>query len=343
MDGREPLISQRGFHYQTRMKSRKKKNEVYYLDTSSLSVKKVKVSLRQRVLKWFRYLVVAIFFFGVSALISSYFFESPKERQLSNDIKVAEAQYRYLSQRVEQLEAVLHDIHNRDQNLYRMIFEAEPPTPKAILRNNYNDFKDNAIAKTMVQTSERVDKLANDLYAQSISLDQIYELAKQKDERMRCIPAIYPVNKEKSRMSSGFGYRYHPIYKVLRMHTGVDIAAPQGTPIYATGDAKVEIAARNMPGYSGYGVVIRLDHGFGYESLYAHLSKLDVKPGQRVKRGDIIGYVGNTGASSGSHLHYEVIVNGKRVNPVYYFFINISPEEYLEIFEKSKEINQSLS
>lgn len=322
---------------------KKKRNEIYYVDTSSLSVKKVEVSLRQRILKWLRYLIIAVFFFGISTIVSSYLFESPREKELSNDLKVAEAQYRYLSQRVDQLETVLEDVHKRDQNLYRMIFEAEPPAPKAILRNNYNNFKGNTISQTMIETSEKVDRLANDIYAQSISLDQIFQLARKKEERMMCIPAIYPVNKEKSRMSSGFGYRYHPIYKSLRMHTGVDIAAPQGTPVYATGDAVVEIAARNMPGYSGYGVVIKLDHGFGYESLYAHLSKMDVTPGQKVKRGDIIGYVGNTGASSGSHLHYEIMVNGKRVNPVYYFFINISPEEYIEILEKSKEVNQSLS
>lgn len=322
---------------------KKKKNEIYYLDTASLSVKKVKVSARQRLFKILRYLVVALFFFGIAIFISINFFESPREKQLSEDLAAARAQYSYLSSRVDELEKVVSDVHSRDRNLYRMIFEAEPPVPKAILRQNYSSFKDNVISKAIIQTSEKVDKLANDLYAQSISMDQIYDQAKQKEEYMRCVPAIYPVNKNSSHMSSGFGYRFHPIYKSLRMHTGTDIAAPQGTPVYATGNGRVTVAANSPIGYSGYGIVCKLDHGFGYESLYAHLSKLAVRPGQKVKRGDIVGYVGTTGASKGTHLHYEVLVNGKHTNPVYYFFIDISPEEYLEIFEKAKEVNQSLS
>lgn len=321
----------------------KKKNEIYYLDTASLSVKKVRVSVRQRLLKGLRYFVVAVFFFGVALFVSINFFESPRERQLAEDLAVAHTQYNYLSNRVDELEKVVTDVHTRDRDLYRMIFEAEPPVPKAILRQNYSNFKENTIARAIIRTSEKVDKLANDLYAQSISMDQIYDLAKQKEERMRCVPAIYPINKNSSRMSSGFGYRFHPIYKSLRMHTGVDIAAPHGTPIYATGNGRVTVADRSPLGYSGYGIVCKIDHGFGYESLYAHMSKLAVRPGQKVKRGDIVGYVGSTGASSGSHVHYEVLVNGKHVNPVYYFFIDISPEEYLEIFEKAKEVNQSLS
>lgn len=321
----------------------KKKSDVYYLDPASLSVKKVKVSTRQRVFRFLRSLFVLGFLFAAAFVASTYFVESPQEKQLSKDLYVAETRYRYLSQRVDELEKVLEDIQNRDNNLYRMIFEAEPPQPKNGLYRNYTEFNSNQIADAIVSTSKQIDNLANELYAQSISFDQIYELARQKDKRMECIPAIYPVSKHTSHMSSGFGYRFHPIYKVLRMHTGVDIAAPKGTPIYATGDGKVTVAARNAPGYSGYGVVCRIDHGFGYESLYAHMDDLAVKKGAEVKRGDIIGYVGTTGASSGYHLHYEVLVNGKRVNPVYYFFIDISPEEFLEIFEKSQEVNQSLS
>ena len=321
----------------------KKKSDIYYLDPASLSVKKVRVSLRQRIFRWLRILFVVAFVFAVAFFISTYYIESPREKQLSKDLYVAESQYRYLCQRVDELEKVLGDIQNRDNNLYRLIFEAEPTHPQNALYQNYNEFSNNEIADAIINTSERIDHLANELYAQSISFDQIYELAKQKDRRMECIPAIYPVSKYISRMSSGFGFRFHPIYKTLRMHTGVDIAAPRGTPIYATGDGKVTVAARNAAGYSGYGVVCRVDHGFGYETLYAHMDELAVKKGQEVRRGDTIGYVGTTGASSGYHLHYEVLVNGKRVNPVYYFFIDISPEEFLEIFEKSQEVNQSLS
>ena len=323
--------------------AKKKRNEIYYLDTASLSVKKVRVSAKTKILRLLRYFAVGLFLTGLGAFLFANFFESPREKKLAEDLTVARAQYQYLSEKANQLDAVLKDLQNRDRDLYRMIFEAEPPVPKSILRKNYADLKENEIADAIVQTSEQIDLLSNELYAQSLSFDQLYLLAKQKEKRMACIPAIYPINKQKSHMSSGYGYRFHPIYKSLIMHTGVDIAAPQGLPVYATGDGKVTVAARNMPGYSGYGVVCRIDHGFGYESLYAHLSSLAVKPGQEVKRGDIVGYVGNTGASTGPHLHYEVFVNGKHVNPVYYFFIDISPEEFLEIFEKSKEINQSLS
>ena len=321
----------------------KKKTDVFYLDPATLSVKRVRTSMRQRVLHWLRILFVGAFIFAVAFFISTYYIEAPREKQLAKDLYIAENQYRYLSQRVDGLEKVLSDIQNRDNNLYRIIFEAEPNHPQHALNRNYGEFSSNEIADAIVRTSEKIDRFANDLYAQSLSFDQIYELAKQKDRRMECIPAIYPVSKHASRMSSGFGYRFHPIYKTLRMHTGVDIAAPKGTPIYATGDGTVTVAARNAAGYSGYGVVCRVDHGFGYETLYAHLDDLAVKKGQEVRRGDTIGYVGTTGASSGYHLHYEVLVNGNRVNPVYYFFIDISPEEFLEIFEKSQEVNQSLS
>lgn len=325
------------------MAKRKKKNDIYYLDTASLSVKKVRVSMRQRIFRLLRYLVVCVFLVGVAFFLFAYFFESPREKQLSDDLSVARTQYRYLNKRVDELNLVLTDIQDRDRDLYRMVFEAEPPARKAVLRKNYSEFKDNEIGDVIMETGESIDRMANRLYAQSLSFDQLYLLAKQKEKRMDCVPAIYPVNKQKSRMSSGFGQRFHPIYKRLIKHMGVDIACPQGTPVYATGDGKVTVATQNMAGYSGYGVVCRIDHGFGYESLYAHLSRLAVKPGQKVKRGDIVAYSGNTGMSRGPHLHYEVFVHGKHVNPVYYFFIDISPEEFLEIFEKSKEINQSLS
>ena len=157
---------------------------------------------------------------------------------------------------------------------------------------------------------------------------------------LACIPAIQPVsNKELRRIASGFGYRYHPIYKTLRMHTGMDFSAPRGTPIYATGNGKVKSTKRK----SGYGKTCVVDHGFGYKTLYGHMSKIIVKRGQKVKRGEIIGYVGSTGTSTSPHLHYEVRINDKPVNPVHYFFNDLSPEEYEKVIEISSRINQSLS
>ena len=282
----------------------KKKSDIYYLDPASLSVKKVRVSLRQRIFRWLRILFVGAFVFAVAFFISTYYIESPREKQLSKDLYVAESQYRYLCQRVDELEKVLGDIQNRDNNLYRLIFEAEPTHPQNALYQNYNEFSNNEIADAIINTSERIGGAA-------IAASRLAEALRDITDKAGNVLIVKK--------------------------------APRGTPIYATGDGKVTVAARNAAGYSGYGVVCRVDHGFGYETLYAHMDELAVKKGQEVRRGDTIGYVGTTGASSGYHLHYEVLVNGKRVNPVYYFFIDISPEEFLEIFEKSQEVNQSLS
>jgi murein DD-endopeptidase MepM/ murein hydrolase activator NlpD len=183
--------------------------------------------------------------------------------------------------------------------------------------------------------------LEKELYIQTKSYDDIVRLAKNKSKMLASIPAIQPLtNKELTRMASGFGMRIHPIYKLKRMHTGVDLAAPKGTPIYATGDGVVRFTKRN-PG--GYGNEIQIDHGFGYETKYAHLERFEVKPGQKVKRGEVIGFVGTSGSSTAPHLHYEVIHNGNKVNPVHYFFQDLNAEEYEKILELAAVENQSLS
>ena len=173
---------------------------------------------------------------------------------------------------------------------------------------------------------------------QTKSLDTLERIASSKAKMLAAIPAIRPL-KNMFTITSGFGKRYHPVLKTLRNHTGIDIAAPKGTPIYATADGTV---SRENPG-SGYGICVLINHGYSYQTLYAHMSKAAVKPGQKVKRGQLIGYVGSTGMSSGSHLHYEVIKNGQPVNPIYYFYIDITPEEYNSLLESSKKVNQALS
>ncbi len=320
-----------------------KKKERFYFDTSSLTVSQDKPSWTDRLIKMSGYVLTAVLFFGLALLVSFYFLEGPKERKTRRDLYESAMQYRYLDRRLDQLTEVLEDLQQRDQNLYRIIFDAEPPQQTKELNRDHSRYANNALGEMIRETSVKTDALASAIYAQSLSLDSVYEMAKNKQQRLEHMPAILPINKDDGRVISGFGPRYHPIFKNLRQHTGIDITASRGAPIYATGEGVVVIAGTNLRGYAGYGAFCIVDHGFGYKTLYAHMDKILVRQGTRVKRGDRLGTVGTTGYATGPHLHYEVHVNGKPVNPVYYFFIDISPEEYLDILEKSREINQSLS
>ncbi|HAJ98442.1 MAG TPA: peptidase M23, partial [Bacteroidales bacterium] len=195
-------------------------------------------------------------------------------------------------------------------------------------------------SELIISTTQRVDRIARQLYVQSRSFDDVFEMARNKADMLASIPAIFPIERGTSRLVSGFGYRIHPIYKKMRMHTGVDFIAPVGTPIYSTGNGVVVRAERHN---GGYGLMIEIDHGFGYRTLYAHLSRIQVRVGQRISRGEVIALSGNTGLSSGPHLHYEVIRNGRTVNPVGYFFHDLSPAEFEHIYEVASRVNQSMS
>ena len=277
--------------------------------------------------------------FSVAAV---HFFDSPKERLLKEEIAEYRQQLAVLNKNVERCNKVLADIEERDSAVYRTIFGASPvseaqrrPTPK-----DYSGLSSSGqLIKT---TSLRVDTLESRLYAQSLSLDEIYKMAGSKQQRMATMPAIMPIKKNQCRLVSGFGMRYHPILHYRRMHTGVDLTAQSGTPVYATGDGRVEVAGRGQ-GLGGYGVCIVINHGYGFKTLYAHLSDVKVKQGERVKRGEVIGNVGRTGLAQGYHLHYEVIQNGNKVNPVYFFFNDLTPAEYDEVIDASNLENQCLS
>ena len=243
------------------------------------------------------------------------------------------------------LDEVLADLQERDDNIYRVIFEADP-IPNSIREagfggaNRYKNLEGYGNSELVSQTAEKLDVVTKQLYVQSRSFDDVIEMARNKSEMLAHIPAIQPVaNKDLKRIASGFGYRIHPIYKVPKMHAGIDFTAATGTPIYATGDGKV--LRRPKRGGSGYGKYVVIDHGYGYESLYAHMSVVNVRPGQAVKRGEIIGRVGNTGLSTAPHLHYEVHRNGKKINPINFFFNDLSPEEYEEIIQTAERENQS--
>lgn len=316
----------------------------YHFNVHSLSIEKVSVTIKDRLKKIFTVLGFGSVFAAVVLLIAYNFFNSPKEKMLLREIEQYKLQFEIMNNKLNNISAVLKDIENRDDNIYRVIFEAEPISSS--IRNagiggnnryaNLEGFKN---SEQIIETAKKIDKISRQLYVQSKSFDEVYEMAKNKEDMMVRLPAIMPMPKNKGQIISGFGLRFHPILKYRRMHTGIDIAAPKGTPIYATGNGIVTSADRE----GGYGITCQINHGYGYETLYGHLSKVIVKPGQKVKRGEIIGYVGSTGLSMAPHLHYEVILNGKKVNPVYFFYNDLSPSEYEKVIEKANEENQCLS
>jgi murein DD-endopeptidase MepM/ murein hydrolase activator NlpD len=263
-----------------------------------------------------------------------------QERELSN----YKLQFDLLGRRIEQMQSVLANIVERDNDIYRIYFEASP-IPKEQRRagfggvNRYNDLEGYNSSEMIINTTKEIDILSKMLVVQSNSLEQIQELAERKEELLAAIPSIQPVRKEDlKRMASGFGWRIDPFTKARKKHYGMDFSAIRGTPIYATGDGKV-VRADNRA--SGYGNHIRIDHGFGYISLYAHMSKYNVKRGQKVKRGDIIGYVGNTGRSVASHLHYEIFKDKKKINPLNFYYGNLSTSEFNALLAQASQENQS--
>ncbi len=318
----------------------------YHFDPKSLTFKKVNRSFRDILRKVLYIFAVVLVFSTIAIFMAFYLIDSPKEKALKREIAQFRAQHKIVSERLDIIQDVLNDIRERDDNIYRIIFEAEPISEaerKAAVGgvNRYKALEHYDNADILIQVASRLDNISRQLYVQSKSYDEVYEMAINKADMLASIPSIVPVSNVTSRLVSGFGYRIHPIYKTMRMHTGIDFTAPIGTPVYATGNGVVKrINRRN---YSGYGIVCVIDHGYGYETLYAHLNKLNVRPGQKVVRGEVIGYVGNTGLSAGPHLHYEVRKNGRPVNPVNFFYNDLTPEEYELIIEMASKVNQALS
>ncbi|MBQ6070365.1 MAG: M23 family metallopeptidase [Bacteroidales bacterium] len=318
-------------------------NSFYHFNPKTLSFEKVKVSFKHIFKR-----LVWVFFSGVAfavvfVWIAFYTIDSPKVKILERENNELRGEVENLSHRLDILSDVLADIEDRDDNVYRTVFEADPVPaseryPLLLADPRFDSLSRSEAYAELKEANMKADQLVVRLAAQSRSLSELEQIASKKSDMLSSIPAIRPL-KNMHTITSGFGRRYHPILKTLRAHTGVDITAPKGTPVYATADGTV---SGDNPG-SGYGIAVLINHGYSYQTLYAHLSKKAVKPGQKVKRGQLIGYVGSTGMSSGSHLHYEVIKNGTPVNPVYYFNADITPEEYNSILESSKKVNQALS
>ncbi len=318
-------------------------NSFYYFNPKTLSFEKVKVSFKHIFKRVIWIFISGVAFALIFVWIAFYAIDSPKVKMLERENNELRNEVEDLSARMDLMSDVLLDIEDRDDNVYRMVFEADPVPvseryPLLLADARFDSLSRSEAFAELKEANMKADKLMVRLAVQSRSLGELEQMAGKKSDMLSSIPAIRPL-KNMHTITSGFGRRYHPVLKTLRAHTGVDISAPKGTPVYATGEGTV---SSENPG-GGYGIVVVINHGFTYKTLYAHLSKKVVKPGQKVKRGQLIGYVGSTGMASGSHLHYEVIKNGIRVNPVYYFNADITPEEYNSILESSKKVNQALS
>lgn len=317
----------------------------YVFNPKTLNYEKFEEPVKKRVWKAVLYAlstgVLALLFI----LLLYTFFGSPKEKMQAREIDYLKLQYEILDDKLDNMNLLLADLQQRDDNIYRVIFEADP-IPSSVRKAGYGGvdryealygYKNSDV---VVGLAKKLDIVASQLYVQSKSYDEVFTLAKNKSQMLACIPAIIPVKESEIRqISSYFGYRSDPIYKVAKFHSGMDFAAPVGTEVFVTGDGVVEKVEKN---HWGYGNLVTINHGYGYKTNYAHLSKFGVKVGQKVKRGQVIGYVGNTGKSTGSHLHYEVLKNDQPTDPIHFFYDDLSPDEYEQILEQAQLPSQTM-
>ena len=316
----------------------------YKYNPETLRYEKVRRTTKDRFLRVSLFAAPSVAFAAIIAFIALNTITSPGERQKSRENQFLKERNSLMTKRLKEMEAVLDDIQKRDDNIYRVIFEADPYSTNARIMgtggsDKYGSLDGYLSSEILINTAEQADRVEKKMYAQSKSFDEVIKLAKNKTKLIASIPAIMPIaGKDLKKVASGYGYRIHPIYKVRKLHQGMDFTAATGTEIHATGDGVV-IEVKTT--HSGYGKRIVIDHGFGYMSRYAHMSKFTVKKGQKVKRGDLIGYVGDTGTSTGPHLHYEVVKSGKRVNPAPFYHNDLSPEEYETMLEISSKSNQA--
>ncbi|HSM64119.1 MAG TPA: M23 family metallopeptidase [Gillisia sp.] len=319
----------------------------YYYDSETLSYQKIE---NKRSRKFGIVLIgIAGAFLAGFILLVIYInipqIETPKEMALKRELQNMQLQYNILNKKMSQIENVLANVEDRDNNIYRLYFETNP-IPEEQRKagfggiNRYKNLEGYENSKLISETNQRMDILTKQIVVQSKSLDEIAVLAEEKEKLLAAIPAIQPVkNQNLKRIASGYGWRSDPFTKVKKFHYGMDFSAPRGTPVYATGDGVIDRADNRSTGYGNH---IRIDHGFGYTSLYGHLYKYNVRRGQKVKRGDVIGFVGSTGRSEAPHLHYEIFMNEDRINPINFYYGNLSPEEFDQVLIKAQQENQSL-
>ena len=321
------------------------KNKNYKYNPETLDYEEVNLSVWDKFKKLSYYLIASIVFSFLILSIAFYNIRSFIQEEAAKENQSLRQEITSFNKDLNLILEVLGDIQLRDDNIYRAIFETDPyPDHKRQLGTGgnsmkYKKYENMEYGDLVIEISKKIELIEKKLASQSKSFDQVFDLTKEKQKMIKSIPSIQPVsNRDLTRIASGFGLRMHPIYKILKMHKGMDFTAPIGTEIYATGDGIVE----RVGWVGGYGKTIMINHGFGYKTRYAHCSKYKCRKGQKVKRGDLIGFVGNTGQSTGPHLHYEVFKNKKQINPVNFFFNDLSPEEYDKVIEISSRPTQSL-
>ena len=319
----------------------------YYYDTETCKYERIKVGTWDIILNLLGFLSVAFLLSIVIVFVYGQYFESPKEALLAKENKELKFHYDLVQSNLVKMDKMLASLQDRDDNTYRVIFEADP-IPSTVRTagtggiNRYEDLLSSGLEQEdlILSTYQSIDQLKKRMLIQTLSYDEIEKMAENKSKLLAAIPAIQPVdNKELKRLSSSYGVRMHPILKVRKFHAGIDFSAPRGTPIYATGDGVIK---KTKTSYGGLGKHIVIDHGFGYVTKYGHMSGFAVKKGQKIKRGELIGYVGNSGRSTAPHLHYEVHKDNKTVNPIHYFYRDLNEEQYAKLLDLASKENQSL-
>lgn len=320
----------------------------YYYNTESCKYEKVRVTANDVLLNILGFLLISMVLAAGLVFLYYKFFPAPEVVLLKNENSELLARYENLNNRMEKINSALAILQERDIDTYRPI-TGSPVLPEAIRKQGVGGHKkfQNLVMSSsknhdlIVGSASQLDEIRRKLVLQSLSYDEIISVAKKKEKMLASMPAIQPTKKGTTRFVSGFGYRLHPIIGRRKMHAGVDFAGPKGTPIYATADGVIKFTKNR---WTGYGKQVEINHGFGYVTKYAHMQKYIVKKGQKVKRGELIGYLGNSGSSTGPHLHYEVIYNGKKVNPVHYFYHDVTEDEYEKLLELAEdESHQPLS
>jgi hypothetical protein len=316
----------------------------YKFNPESLSYSRIEMTFRQKILKVLGYSLFVIAISVIGVLVYSLVFDSPEVKGLKRQNSELLVNIELFNKQLDKITMTLQDMQQRDDNLYRTIFEAEPISSSVREAgiggaDRYDELQTMADPKLVNQTSKRLDKITRKIVILSKSYDDLIEMAMGKEKMLASIPAIQPIsNKDLTRTASGWGFRIHPIYKIRKFHYGIDFTAPTGTEVYSTGDGTIEKIESSQ---RGYGNCIIVDHGYGMKTLYAHLNNFNIKQGQKVKRGDVIGFVGNTGLSTSPHLHYEVFRNGEKINPINYFFNDLTAEEYDKMIEISMSMGQT--
>ncbi len=316
----------------------------YRFNAHTLSYDKIVISFKTKIKRFLALFSTTLVSSVLIAIGILQFYESPRMRSLSKENERLSTQYELLYKDLTNVEKVLDEIEQRDNNLYRVIFESDP-IPSTIRKagfggvNRYSQLESFDNSELVIKTAEKLDILSKQAYIQAKSYDEVMNMALNKEKLVASMPAIMPIsNKSLKSTASGWGFRIHPIYKIKQFHYGMDFTAPIGTNVYATGDGVVKDVQTIG---SGYGKWILIDHGFDYQTLYGHLSGFNVKIGDQVKRGEVIGYVGNTGTSTAPHLHYEVHKNGAPVNPQHYYFKDLNAREYEKMVTISSNIGQT--